>query len=207
MILPGYDNLLPDSTKDNHAEHTFTIRGFFWIRDLLQVDLQDARIFLFVYSAEIAFASDVSVQNHAENFLRSLKSKRSNADRPIMMMGHSMGGIFVKEALGYAQKVSDLQPIARDTYCIIFLGTPHSGAPGGVTVSDIVHSIASALVQKRDHKWLDSIKNNSRVAQRITEQYNHLLKSFFVVTAFEEKPTNGIMVGLLFRVHFTSNEF
>ena len=51
-------------------------------------------------------------------------------DRPVLFITHSMGGLVVKQILSHAQSqgVERWEKIAKQTYGIAFLATPHSGA-------------------------------------------------------------------------------
>lgn len=185
---------MTDSPSRNHAVETFTSNKVLWIRDFLKEDIPEARVFLFDYSARVIFSKDITMRDHAEQLLRRLKSQRKNRSRPIFWMGYSLGGIVIKETLGYAKRANDLKPIFLDTACTIFLGTPHRGAKG-VSVGKIFDSIAGVLrMNSGDNEWLQAVKKGSLVADRILDDYRDLLEEFEVVSAFETLETNGMMV-------------
>ncbi|KPM36720.1 hypothetical protein AK830_g9868 [Neonectria ditissima] len=87
------------------------------LRDLLEGDFPDARILSFAHN------SDWLV----------------NAPRvPIIFVGHSFGGIIIKQALCQAALCSnddDASDILNSTSGIIFLGTPHQGSPASLLAS------------------------------------------------------------------------
>ncbi|PVH70529.1 hypothetical protein DL98DRAFT_597736 [Cadophora sp. DSE1049] len=75
-----------------------------WPRDLLQYDVPNTWIITWGYDSNIAklaeFSSQNSIFGHAENLLSDLAMKRRKLKekiRPIIFVGHSLGGLVIKE--------------------------------------------------------------------------------------------------------------
>ncbi|KAI9768347.1 MAG: hypothetical protein M1840_004955 [Geoglossum simile] len=116
--------------------------SFMWLRDLLPVDLPQARTMTFKYDSKwLKDPSFVSLRDCGDRLLKSILQDRTHrgkdkmcpimARRPLILIGHSCGGLVIKQALVSAAMApqSDLQhedclalitPVAG----VIFLGTP-----------------------------------------------------------------------------------
>jgi predicted alpha/beta-fold hydrolase len=76
-----------------------------WIRDLLPHEIQKARIHSYGYNANLFSISeqlpDVTHTGLAQELMRAIDNLRAGQNRsqvPIVFMGHSLGGLIIKEA-------------------------------------------------------------------------------------------------------------
>ncbi|KAH7010885.1 uncharacterized protein B0I36DRAFT_257304 [Microdochium trichocladiopsis] len=127
-----------------HPEYTWTcqapanstdpasVQRVHLLKDLLLPDFPAARILSFAHNSDWLINAPVkTAQEIGYMLLQQLKCHRSRHPRiPIIFIGHSFGGIIIKEAL--CQPGDDSQDIADDTCGIVFLGTPHQGSPVSV---------------------------------------------------------------------------
>ncbi|KAM4060723.1 putative serine esterase [Hirsutella rhossiliensis] len=91
-------------------------------------DFPEARIVSFAHNSDWLIDAPVkTAQTIGHRLLDKLAEHRSGRPRvPIVFIGHSFGGIIVKEALC---KPGDATREVADSICgIIFLGTPHIGS-------------------------------------------------------------------------------
>ncbi|KAK0641740.1 hypothetical protein B0T16DRAFT_420451 [Cercophora newfieldiana] len=77
--------------------------GFFWPTELAN-SLPTTRIMVFGYVADISGGSTnvAGVYQHAESLLLHLKNNRARScmgKRPIVLIGHSLGGVVIKQVL------------------------------------------------------------------------------------------------------------
>lgn len=73
-----------------------------------------------------------TLHNRSEELLRSLSASGVGKNgRPIVWVGHSMGGLIAKSIIVQAQEsdVPEMRQLAENTRAILFLGTPHKGSP------------------------------------------------------------------------------
>ncbi|KAJ5699043.1 hypothetical protein N7462_001048 [Penicillium macrosclerotiorum] len=124
-------------------------RSITWPRDLLEHDLTkdgilQARIMGFEFDADVfSFFGQTgreTIASIANTLLAALTNARREdyqRERPLILFGHSMGGLIIKRALSRAWDEDDptsgdvfrrRRLIAVSTRAIIFAGTPHRGA-------------------------------------------------------------------------------
>ncbi|KAI1127147.1 hypothetical protein F5Y10DRAFT_293068 [Nemania abortiva] len=122
-----------------------------WPRDLLPKNLGKTkiRVLSFEYSGSIrSTSSRAGINDAAQNLLQELKDKRDDLRskyRPIVFVGHSLGGVIIKRAIRIAYNNDRFQPIKDATLGIVrklhvlpiqstnvkvlkmFFATPHHG--------------------------------------------------------------------------------
>ncbi|KLO06641.1 hypothetical protein SCHPADRAFT_837804, partial [Schizopora paradoxa] len=87
---------------NGHAFTTFEYReedySFMWLRDALPKRMPKARIMVYGYDANVV--SDVSVgriRTYAETFMQKLRLIRKDTKRPLILIGHALGGLVIKQ--------------------------------------------------------------------------------------------------------------
>ncbi|KKP01442.1 hypothetical protein THAR02_06438 [Trichoderma harzianum] len=123
-----------------HAFGSFKERGgtHMWLRDSLPSHLTSetdnrpmARVMIYGYESAVAYSKSMqNLEDLATTFRSSLLALAAGATtRPIILIGHSLGGLVIKQTLislsGSANP--DDQKLIRAVYGIIFFGTPHDG--------------------------------------------------------------------------------
>ncbi|EJP61155.1 peptidase C14 [Beauveria bassiana ARSEF 2860] len=99
------------------------------LKDLLAHDFPDARIWNFAHESNWLIDAPVkTTEEIGKCLLKEIRDKRSSPHLPIIFIGHSLGGIIIKQALC----TSDSQDIIDDTAGIIFLGAPHQGSSASI---------------------------------------------------------------------------
>jgi hypothetical protein len=98
--------LNPRSRNDaDHARDTWRKpsgpNGRLWLRDDLPKYLPESRIFLYEYNSTAVFGYDRSTFiDKANEFLEAMRTKREDAEnRPLVLLGHSLGGLLIEQAL------------------------------------------------------------------------------------------------------------
>lgn len=81
----------------------------------------------------MAFSGTASrIDDYARSLLERIRAKRrafNDRERPIIFICHSLGGIVLKKALIIAhEKAERYSSISRDTFGVMFMGTPHRGS-------------------------------------------------------------------------------
>jgi len=178
-----------------------------WLKDngLLPSNLKQARILTFGYNAAVtAFLGKTSsdrILQHAQTLIAELVADRELEDaaqRPIIFVCHSLGGIIVKRALAYSSSrtsklVQHLHSIFVSTYGILFLGTPHNGSSkaGLASIgSRMISALAPSRVIDTESQLADALYQGSEVLQNITDMFAPLMKNFRIYFFWEQEKTN-----------------
>jgi hypothetical protein len=108
---------------------------FNWLSDKegLPLDFNRARVLLYLY--ESAWTGPLKVKqflgNIATTLLHGLRSRREKCERrPLVFIGHSMGGLVIAKAVCLAESRRDIFPLMFETIAgCLFFGSPFLGAP------------------------------------------------------------------------------
>ncbi|KAI0149549.1 hypothetical protein GGR57DRAFT_224394 [Xylariaceae sp. FL1272] len=109
--------------------NSFSKGGVFWLRDLLGQDIPNARIISWGWSSALPTTDNFA--GKAELLLADISRIRTGTRRPIIFVGHGLGGLLIKEALVTAALSriygahAELGNVYPKTIGCIFLGTPH----------------------------------------------------------------------------------
>ncbi|KAI5811833.1 ankyrin repeat-containing domain protein [Pyronema omphalodes] len=103
-----------------------------WLRDFLPQEFPDIRVFTWGYYSSIRNnESKTSITALARNFLEDIKRVREKEtiSRPLILIGHSLGGLVLQKALVEASKGHTVVRKAFHQSCIgvLFFGVPHQG--------------------------------------------------------------------------------
>ncbi|KAL0631516.1 hypothetical protein Q9L58_009624, partial [Maublancomyces gigas] len=97
-----------------------------WLRDFLPEYVPTARIMTYGYDSTLVNSdSTASIREFSQNFLEALSTvRRANSRRPIIFIGHSLGGLALMEAT----KSSDQRrAIFESCYALLLFGVPNKG--------------------------------------------------------------------------------
>lgn len=99
IFLRG-SSIIALSGLNGHAFGSFKKRGdsFMWLRDALPKDFPQARVL--IHGQDTRLVNSTSFQNLldlGEKFQSNLRAIRAYIDKPIVLIGHSLGGLILKE--------------------------------------------------------------------------------------------------------------
>lgn len=184
---------------NGHPTRTWSENGRLWLTDLLPSDLPNARIFTYDYNSKAAFTGSVSrIDDFARTLLERLIAKRRQLSgpekRPLLFICHSLGGIVLKKALIIAHERSDrYSSISRDTFGVMFLGTPHRGSDNAFW-GKLFGSLADVLTLGSVRtQLLDDLKPKSDCLGSICSQFVERGKSLHrIFSIYERLKIKGI---------------
>ena len=178
--------------------------GGTWLEDILPGKVPFARIMTFGYDSTVAFTNSVAkIEHHALALLNDLSSNRKEvqgtASRPIVFLGHSLGGIVIKKALILAHdrrsSLQDFEDILQNTKAIAFLAVPHrgSGFAQWVTIAANVLRAGTAGVSTNT-AVLAELGNDSTTLTDISNQFIDRAKDLKIYTFYELEKISGVLV-------------
>jgi hypothetical protein len=176
--------------SDDHARKTWMMGDKLWLKDFLPDSLsRPARVMLFEYDSSPAMgATAIKFDDHANNLLTWLSLKRkSDPQKPLVFICHSLGGLVVKEALVAATLDGTYKSIVEATRLLVFFATPHQGG-NYASVGDIMAKIVRTGISKPRNDLLDALKENSGQATKRFQQARHLPEKCLIVSFFEGLP-------------------
>ena len=145
----------------------------------------------------ISFFSNVSqssIFQHAINLLEDLQRKRRSLEekkRPIIFVGHNLGGLVIKDALSRSNEYNKAQgrnsrpaSIVTSTSGIVFLGTPHRGG-NHAAWAKIVTNLASLVLNDCN------TRRGSEVLERLQDSFSGIGSRFSICSFFEDQAYGG----------------
>ncbi|KAG0127046.1 hypothetical protein HOY82DRAFT_593498 [Tuber indicum] len=157
-----------------------------WLRDFLPHQVPRARIATFGYDARVARSrAVVESLDSAQSLLVDVKLLRSTPEereRPLVLIGHSLGGIIIKKALVIAQQQADSRCVLDKMCCVVFLGVPHLGSPAANTAETLV-SIAQ-IFGDFNTRHLEELKRESPALRDLAQAFGQL-EGFKIITVTE----------------------
>jgi hypothetical protein len=170
--------------------------GVFWPRDLVQHTVPVARVLTYGYDTHIKHylgpsVNKCTIYEIASDFLVALEaSHRKSPGRPISFVGHSLGGIVIKEALRQSKQSSQsiLRSIFKSTLGIIFFGTPHGGADPRNFLSSVAEKLLKVMGTQVNDQIVNALLPSSERLRELREEFNPTaLKRKWVIHSFQEQ--------------------
>ncbi|KAH0537120.1 hypothetical protein FGG08_006053 [Glutinoglossum americanum] len=194
-------------TGNRETTWTHKASGVFWPRDLLKSDVPKSRILSHGYNADVthfwAMTSTNRIGNHAMNLanaLAQLRDRTETAERPLIFVVHSLGGLVFEDAMISSKNSAEphIQSILARTIGVCFLATPHCGSQVANWAS-VLGNLAS-VVRQTNTDLLAVLKPDSEVLARIQQDFQTMLRirregraGVMDVTCFyEELPVRGV---------------
>ncbi|KAI1175692.1 hypothetical protein F4777DRAFT_320888 [Nemania sp. FL0916] len=180
-------------------------KSVFWPKDLLPQKYPQIRVLSFGYNT--GEKTVATIRDNAKTMLNQLVSWRGPEceGRPIVFLGHCLGGLIFRQAMRFAQDNPLWWPIASNTKSLMFFGTPHGGADteGWLRVAKGYNGYG------RGAQMIKVLANNTRDLLEIEEDYRRLVSKYTIVNFIETLPmpgTNRLVVGKTSATRTTSDE-
>jgi pimeloyl-ACP methyl ester carboxylesterase len=185
-LAPIVDIVFVHGLKGNSLgtwRSSYETGGVHWPRDLLKVDIPDARIIGFGYDASVhnwsRSVSQNRIGNHAQDLLGSvvrLREETGTEHLRLIFVTHSMGGLVVQNALDLSRSSpeSHLNGLESNTAGLVFMGTPHFGSDAarwGRYYTNILGAIANP-----NQNIIGVLERNSEVLATIQNRFHGVLR-------------------------------
>ncbi|KAH8196264.1 hypothetical protein TruAng_009566 [Truncatella angustata] len=168
----------------------------FWPKHWLPNDdaFTDVRIHTFGYHSGLGRESILGIRDFSHSLLGALQDAPTMSHRqnvPLILIGHSMGGLVIKQALVLAHQLHEFRSLADRICAMFFLGVPHQGA-------EIAHTLNRVLSLHGVRPFVHELYPSSSILEAINEHFPYLSKDLRLFSFFEAKPMNyGIGKGLI----------
>ena len=182
--------LNPRSKNDrDHAWDTWRKpsgpQGRLWLRDDLPQHVPKTRIFLYEYNSTAVYGKDRDTFiGKANELLEAIRIERDGMEsRPILLLGHSIGGLLIKQALINAHNNPKYTPIKDATTGLAFFATPHHGGDWILaSLGGVVAKIATAVGFQKGDDVLETLKNGSIFSEIMQEHWRHQLLKYDIIS-------------------------
>ncbi|KAK8024357.1 hypothetical protein PG993_012423 [Apiospora rasikravindrae] len=185
-------NLLPTPKADTGRGS----RSVFWPRDLLPTTVPHARVMTYGYDSHIRHrfgpeGSQSTVYDIAWDFLVALEaSRRSDPERSILLIAHSLGGIVVKEMLRKSTTCgqSHLRPVFASMLGVIFFGTPHGGADPRSFLKTVAEHLLRATGFTVNQQIADTLLPSSERLRELRDEFAPMARQRgWAIHSFQEQ--------------------
>lgn len=108
-------------------------------------------------------------------------------NRPLILVGHSLGGILIKQTLVNAHANPKHTDIITATFALVFMGTPHSGPADS---SKVLFGKTCAKIVKKVHgnasnDLMEAVQNGSLFYDVLKENWRHQLENYQIISCYE----------------------
>ncbi|KAI1099995.1 hypothetical protein F4804DRAFT_345065 [Jackrogersella minutella] len=171
---------------------TWTKGGLCYPRDFLGLDIPEARIIAWGWTGALSNSGTFSDQ--AELLLADLARLRTGITRPIVFIGHGIGGLVVKEALVTAAMSRiygahvELGNIYPRTIGCLFLGTPHQRS-GKRSLGECIAATALLSPTTPNPQLLRAFKENDKAFENMHATFTMISRDIRVVCIRERLPS------------------
>ncbi|VUC20622.1 unnamed protein product [Clonostachys rosea] len=160
----------------------------------LETEFRNANIHSFGYESDwrsLQSSNILGLNDFGQALYQELKSSptfRRNPENPIILVGHSMGGLVIKKTFGLAQR-DDSSDIARRIQCIFFLATPQRGSDHASLLSNVLKVFEFAGV-KLSRDYINDLTAGSSSIQSINEEFRRYAEELMIYSFYETLPTS-----------------
>ncbi|KAI0471722.1 Alpha/Beta hydrolase protein [Xylariaceae sp. FL0804] len=161
----------------------------FWPKEWLPAEpgFKNVRIHSFGYNSNWRERKEsvLNVLDFAQALLFDLQTSpdlRRNSDTPLLLVGHSMGGLVMKQAYLLATRNPDYEDISRRIHSMFFLGTPHHGAGSARMLANVLS--ASFMGQRT---YVNDLTPNSGRLQVCSGSSLRFLDHFLTLTDYQRR--------------------
>lgn len=160
---------------NGHAQRTFTHPETFvyWPQDILPEKVPTARVLTYGYNSSTKNISEgQNVLDIALQLMVNLKDYRrgkTEKQRDIVFICHSLGGIIAKKAILLHQSSEEGKAIRNSIVGIMFMGTPHCGSDLA-NIGSAFATITSAVIEM-PKLLLKTLSKNSSALYDISREF------------------------------------
>ena len=166
----------------------------FWPQEWLPKDpaFKNVRVHSFGYDSDWVKGKDncLNIQHFGKSLLGEISTSPhlSNENTPIVLIGHSMGGLVIKKAYMLARESAAYETLTKRFHTIYFLATPHRGSDSAKLLNNILHIAYSSRAYVAD------LERGSGAIQSINDEFRNYSADIDLWSFYE---TQKLKIGLL----------
>lgn len=167
-------------------------QAHFWPKEWLPADpaFRHVRIHTFGYDSDWADRKDNSMNVHdfGQSLVEDIKSCPTiprDSDTPIVLIGHSLGGLVVKKACIVAKENPTFHDIGKRIDSLYFLATPHRGSDLARTLNNVIRASLSS-----GKSYVSNLERGSEAIQVLNDQFRHYHKGIHIHSFIESVNMN-----------------
>ncbi|KAL8791009.1 MAG: hypothetical protein Q9195_006083 [Heterodermia aff. obscurata] len=173
--------------------------GHYWPKEWLPVDpkFKNVRVHSFGYNSDWGekAGSILTIHDFGQALLGDMfTSPHMNTvghETPLVMVGHSMGGVVIKKAFLLAKQDPQYHSLARRFHSMFFLATPHRGADS----AQLLRNMIKLSVLHSEKAYVADLIPNSGAIQVINDEFRHAYQGVHLWSFFETLFTSlGLIV-------------
>ncbi|KAJ4164282.1 hypothetical protein LMH87_005960 [Akanthomyces muscarius] len=159
----------------------------FWPQLWLSVEpgFEHANIHSFGYDADIKTGSCFNIHDFGRELLEEMRISphlTDNEERPIIMLGHSMGGLVIKKTFILAQDIPSWKCRIKSMF---FLATPHRGSNYAALLKNILTVSGTASTRQ----YIGDLTTSSQTLKLINEDFGKRAHDIAIYSFFETLKT------------------
>ncbi|KAI9773277.1 MAG: hypothetical protein M1835_006168 [Candelina submexicana] len=174
------------------SQSTWTRSGdttLYWPQTWLPYDngFRDVRIHSFGYNSNWETESILNIHDFAKSLLGSIQDCPAiprDSNVPIVLVGHSMGGLVIKRAYILARQKEEFVSVSQRIRTIVFLATPHRGADLAQLLTKILNLSSGA------RPFVTDLHRNSLATQSINDEFPQHCQDLQLYSFYETLPTS-----------------
>lgn len=160
----------------------------FWPQEWLPKDLafKNVRIYSFGYDSDWAKGkvNFLNIHHFSKSLLGQLTTLPClrDAGTPIVLIGHSMGGLVIRKTYNLARQSAACKSLANRVQSIYFLATPHRGSDSAKLLSDILQFASIP------REYVAELKRDSGTIQAISDDFRNYEQDLDLWSFYETLP-------------------
>jgi PGAP1-like protein len=162
----------------------------YWPREWLPKDpvFSNVRVNSFGYNSDWVKGKDncLDIHHFGKSFLGEMSTSPylGDADTPIVLIGHSMGGLVIKKAYMLAKQDVMYETLAKRFHTIFFLATPHKGSDWAKLLSGILQIAYSSRAYPAD------LERSSGAIRSINDEFRNCSANLALWSFYETQKLN-----------------
>ena len=163
---------------------------YFWPKEWLprDPDFEGVRVHSFGYNANWAtwLKNPLDVHAFGQSLVEELLTHpdTKGQDVPIVLIGHSMGGLVIKQACILSKTNPDFAPVANRLHSFYFLGTPHRGSNLARVLKNLLR-----LSGRSRRAYVSGLETKSEMIRILSDAFRVHYSGIHLHTFYESQPT------------------